>query len=304
MEALKDRGIFEAECNEATEQARALTSALKSARNENETLKDANADLRKRLSEATESLLTSSVPEASRLARTEKELEEARDKVQYLEKRLALAQRDHEYAKNAYQEASQGTMQLRADNRALEARVEALARQADDNVVRVRQLQARRETEELAQLLSEQRAAVRDRELELGRLREEVRSLRNGRRETLQSSVPRSPRLSAALERSVLSPRTSSAAYPHHHNHHHNQYRQSTPSVRGTAASSSRAASPASVVGGGGGGGGGGGAGPGPGPGPGSGGPQQPQQPPMGVFESPGGNGATAFFGRHAHLRD
>ncbi|RYP23521.1 hypothetical protein DL765_001035 [Monosporascus sp. GIB2] len=271
MEALKDRGIFEADCAEATEKANNLTSVLESVRKENATLKETNTELRKKLSEATESLLNSSIPEASRLARLEKDLEEARARVQHLEKRVTLAQGDLEYTKNAYQQASHSATQLRAENRELEARVEALARRADDNVARINELQSRQEVAELSRLLAEQRGIVRDREARLGQLHEELRLARAGRRDTRQSSVPRSPRMTAALgggssSASVLSPRN--------HNHH-----PTTPSSVARAATSSRAASPASATG---------------------------TQPPLGVFESGGGGVVPGmpFFNRHAHLRD
>ncbi|RYP16184.1 hypothetical protein DL767_010213 [Monosporascus sp. MG133] len=271
MEALKDRGIFEADCAEATEKANTLASALESTRKENATLKETNTELRKKLSEATQSLLNSSIPETSKLAQLEKDLEEARARVQHLEKRVTLAQGDLEYTKNAYQQASHTATQLRAENRELEARAEALARRADDNVVRVNELQSRQEVAELARLLAEQRGIARDREARLGQLHEELRLARSGRRATRQSSVPRSPRMTAALgggssSTSVLSPRN--------HNHH-----PTTPSSVARAATTSRAASPASATG---------------------------AQPPFGVFESGGGGVVPGmpFFNRHAHLRD
>ncbi|RYP08018.1 hypothetical protein DL764_002164 [Monosporascus ibericus] len=271
MEALKDRGVFEADCAEATEKANTLTSALESARKENATLKETNTELRKKLSEATQSLLNSSIPEASKLAQLGKDLEEARARVQYLEKRVTLAQGDLEYTKNAYQQASHSATQLRAENRELEARAEALARRADDNVARVNELQSRQEVAELARLLAEQRGIARDHEARLGQLHEELRLARAGRRETRHSSVPRSPRMTAALGGSSSS---ASVLSPRNHNHH-----PTTPSSVARAATTSRAASPASATG---------------------------AQPPLGVFESSGGGVVPGmpFFNRHAHLRD
>ena len=114
MEALKDRGIFEAECTEAKEQASTLTTSLESARKENETLKDTNTELRKKLSEATESLLHSSVPELSKMAQLSQDLEESR-----------------------------AAAQLRVENGELEAQLEVLGRRASDNVARVHELQNR-----------------------------------------------------------------------------------------------------------------------------------------------------------------
>ena len=263
MDALKDRGTYESECKAAQEKAEAVTTALESARKENETLKDTNAELKKKLSEANESLLNSSVPVLKNMAQLEKDLEAAVSEVQKLEKSLKLAQGDLDYVRNAYQQATQSAGQLQAKNSTLAAEVKELERKANDNVVKVNQTQDRQEVAELSRLLAEQRAVVRDREAELNRLREEVRSLRASRRETRGSSVPRSPRLGS----SILSPR--------------NNHQSTTPSSIARGATSSRAASPA------------------------AGAQQPPHQPAMGVFDGGGGGGGvTAFFGRHAHLRD
>ena len=234
MEALKDRGTFEAECNTAKGKAETLTTSLDTARKENETLKETNAELKQKLSEATESLLNSSIPELKNMAQVEKDLETARSEVQKLEKSLRLTQNDLEYARDVYQNATQHTGQLREENKQLEIEVEKLTRQASEVRVRVNQEQNRREVAELVRLLEEQRTMARDRESELIRLRDEVRSFRASRRDTRGSSVPRSPRLGS----SILSPRNSS------------NHQSATPSsiARG-ATSSSRAASPAAGAG-------------------------------------------------------
>lgn len=279
MEALKDRGTFEHECNEAKEEAAALQSALASSKKENTKLEERNAELQKKLTEATDALLHSSVPGVAKMTHLEQDLAESRAAAQQLQKRLTVAQGDLEYAKTAYQQASQAAAQLRTENRELETRAARLADDRDSHNpdpqaarTRTLQLQQRREVAELVRMLDEQRAIVRDRENEIQRLRDEVRGLRATRRDTRQSSVPRSPRLSAALGSSVLSPRSHS----HSHSHHH---QTATPSARG-AGGSSRAASPMSGAGTAG-----------------AGTPQQQGPPPMGIFETP-------LLGRHAHLRD
>ncbi|KAI0844568.1 hypothetical protein F5Y00DRAFT_248311 [Daldinia vernicosa] len=197
MNSLKDRGTYEDEYYKAKEEALAASASLDSKRRELDDLKEKFAEQEKRLSATHESLLKSANPEVAKMARLEKELEESKIKVQILEKKAALANNELEYAKNAYQDASQRAAELQTENRALEQRVEELHRKADDNMVQINQIYAESESKELLRLLNEQKSIVRDRDLELIRLRDELRMLKENRRGTRQSSVPRSPRLSA-----------------------------------------------------------------------------------------------------------
>ncbi|KAI1798892.1 hypothetical protein F4811DRAFT_151492 [Daldinia bambusicola] len=209
MEALKDRGTYEDQYYKAKEEALAASASLESRRREHDELKEKFAEQQKRLSEAHESLLESANPEVVKIARLEKELEESNSKAQTFEKKAALANNELEYAKNAYQDASQRAAELQTENRALERRVEELSRKADENTVRVNQIHAESESRELLRMLNEQKVIVRDRDMELNRLRDELRLLRENRRGTRQSSVPRSPRLSAF---GVNSPRNGGRA--------------------------------------------------------------------------------------------
>ncbi|KAI5918900.1 hypothetical protein F4810DRAFT_548054 [Camillea tinctor] len=210
MEALKDRGVFDADCQKAKEETKNLTKRLESSQAENVALKQKNAELEKKLSEATEALLNSSNPDLVKLASQEKELEKAKAKAQQLEKQVAIVQNDMEFTKNQYQTASQRAMELSAENRGLEQQIAKLRQRADANIVEVNRIQSRREVKELTRMLQEQRTIVREREAELNHVRDELR-IRSSRRETRQSSVPRSPRLSAL---SVMSPRNGSVRIP------------------------------------------------------------------------------------------
>ncbi|KAI1661191.1 hypothetical protein F4813DRAFT_346725 [Daldinia decipiens] len=197
MTSLKDRGTYEDQYYKAKEEALVASANLESKRREYDGLKEKFAEQQTRLSAAHESLLESANPEVAKMVRLEKELEESKIKVQSLEKKAALANNELEYAKSAYQDASQRAAELQAENRALEQRVEELNRKADDNRVKINQIHVESESKELLRLLNEQKSIVRDRDLELTRLRDELRMLKESRRGTRQSSVPRSPRLSA-----------------------------------------------------------------------------------------------------------
>ncbi|KAI0403646.1 hypothetical protein F4802DRAFT_280882 [Xylaria palmicola] len=204
MDALEERGIFEADCKTAQEQASVLTGSLESCRTEIATLKATRTELQKKLAEANDSLLDSSNPDVAKAAELEKNLNQANAEVQGLKKKLVVMQSDLEYSKNMYSQASQRAAELSSENRSYEKRIEELQRRADENVVEVNKVQSRNEVRILAQQVKEQKTLVRERVAELNRAKEELKALKSGRRETRQSSVPRSPRLSSL---GVMSPR-------------------------------------------------------------------------------------------------
>ncbi|TRX96201.1 hypothetical protein FHL15_002925 [Xylaria flabelliformis] len=204
MDALKERGIFEADCKIAQEQASVLSGSLESCRTEITTLKAARTELEKKLAEANNALLNSSNPDLVKVAELEKGLNEANAETQQLKKRLVVMQSDLDYSKNLYNQASQRATDLSSENRGFENKIQELQRKADDNIIAVNKVQSRNEVRVLAQQVTEQKNLVRERTTELNKIREELKSLRSGRRETRQSSVPRSPRLSSL---GVMSPR-------------------------------------------------------------------------------------------------
>lgn len=197
MEALKERGIFEADCKTAQEQALVLSDSLESCRTEITTLKAKRVELEKKLAEANNALLNSSNPDLVKAAVLEKNLNEVNADVQQLQKRIVVMQSDLEYSKNMYNKASQRAIDLSSENRGYENKIQELQRKADDNIVEVNKVQSRNEVRILAQQVKEQKNLVRERTAELNRIKEELKSLKSGRRETRQSSVPRSPRLSS-----------------------------------------------------------------------------------------------------------
>ncbi|KAI1422180.1 hypothetical protein F5Y12DRAFT_642197 [Xylaria sp. FL1777] len=203
MEALEERGIFEADCKTAEEQAAVLSRSLDSCRTEIATLKTTRAELEKKLAEANDALLHSSNPDLVKMAEMEKNLNKANAQVEDLQKRLIIMQSDTDYNKNLYNQASQRAAELASENRGYEKKIEELRRKANDNIVEVNKTQSRNEARTFAQQITEQKNLVREREAELNRVKEELKSLKSGRRETRQSSVPRSPRLSLG----VMSPR-------------------------------------------------------------------------------------------------
>ncbi|GAP84150.2 putative hda1 complex protein [Rosellinia necatrix] len=205
MEALKERGIFEADCKTAQEQASVLSGSLDSCRAEIGMLKATRTELGKKLAEANEALLHSSNPNLIKMAELENNLNIANTEVQRLETKLILVQSEADYNKNLYNKASQRATELSAENRGYEKKIGELQRKADNNIIEVNKIQSRNEVRILAQQVKEQKNLVRERATELTRVKDELKSLKSGRRETRQSSVPRSPRLNSLG--GVMSPR-------------------------------------------------------------------------------------------------
>lgn len=145
--------------------------------------------------EATIKRLTASGDgEESPLATSEKLLKEAQENARKLEKRLENATQDGEYAKNAYQEASNAATILRTENKDLKEQNEKLAKRSSENVTRIHEIQNASTTKAHLKQIEELKTQLREREAELDRARDELRQART-RRETRQASVPRSPRM-------------------------------------------------------------------------------------------------------------
>lgn len=201
MEALRDRGTFEAECAAAVRTAESAKGQLESSKAATARLKEENLALEQKLAEAHASLAGSEKPDLVRLARLEEEAAAAQKKAAGLEKKVASHQTDLDYAREAYQTASNAAVDLTADNKELRERIKELELRASENLVLVHRTNRTAEVDQFYNLWLEQQAIAKDRERELERTKEEVRQLRNGRRETRQQSVPRSPRMG------VMSPR-------------------------------------------------------------------------------------------------
>ncbi|KAL2197601.1 hypothetical protein P885DRAFT_35171 [Corynascus similis CBS 632.67] len=203
MDALRDRSAFEKQCQKAAEQANVATERLETQNAEIEALKEKNKLLETKLAEATDTLATSAVPEIARLAQAEKDRAEALATVEKLEKKIRVMQSEVDYSRKAYQDASNAHTELNQEHQELKRTVEEYKRRASENLRNIHQMHAQSEMAEIARQMDELHAMLENRERELERAKDELKSLRNGRRETRQSSVPRSPRTS------MMSPRPS-----------------------------------------------------------------------------------------------
>ncbi|UNI18907.1 hypothetical protein JDV02_005142 [Purpureocillium takamizusanense] len=196
--ALGDRTLFEKEKLKAEAALQAATTA---AQKEGDKARTQIEEL-----EATITRLTAEASgEDSPLAVSERQLADAQVRIHTLEKRFENAQNDAAYARNLYQDASTAAAELRNENSRLMEQNKALDEERTATLERVHQMQTELETKEFLGHICSLKQRLRDRERELDTLRDDVRQLKNGRRETRQSSVPRSPRMG------MMSPRTGRA---------------------------------------------------------------------------------------------
>ncbi|KAK3680634.1 hypothetical protein B0T22DRAFT_382286 [Podospora appendiculata] len=200
-EALGDRSAFEQESKKAVDEATAAKKRLEATKAELDTVKEQQKTLEAKLTAATIALANSGIPELTKYAETEQELKAAQDKIRSLEKKNASLLNETEYSRTAYQDASNANSELRAENQELSKKVAELQKLANANLLMIHRVNAEKERDATYRQVEDLTTIIADRERELERAREELRHLKNGRRETRQGSVPRSPRTG------VMSPR-------------------------------------------------------------------------------------------------
>lgn len=201
LDAIKDRKAFELERDKAVEAARHAADRLEQSKHEIETLRATKAELESKLAGVAHSGSNAGTDGAVEPDGGAKEYLEASAKIKALENKISRLNQDMDFIRGEYQNASSKASALGVENAELSERIKELEGIASEARIRTRQINAEKTVQELQRQLSHQQRLTQEREKEIERLRDEIRALRNGRRETRQSSVPRSPRMS------VMSPR-------------------------------------------------------------------------------------------------
>jgi chromosome segregation ATPase len=220
--ALTDRSIFQAERDLALKGSDAVTGRLEAVQAELAKAKDHATQLEARLAEKAEAPTDSVNSDAPILSAQSTQLEESRKDVAALKKKNESLEKQLEYIRSVYQNAAKSASELGLENSALQEKVEQLEKRASENLLRIHQINEESKTREMQRRIQELKAIVQERDRDLAVARDEARNFKNGRRETRQASVPRSPRLG------VMSPR---------------------PGRGGTGGSASRGTSPAPLPG-------------------------------------------------------
>ncbi|ROT43109.1 hypothetical protein SODALDRAFT_347918 [Sodiomyces alkalinus F11] len=195
LSALSDRASFERERNQALEKEKAAVARL-------ETSEAKILELEAKLAKASEALTASGDTRLADLVAKEKELEAATAKILDLEKKVKNRETDLEYMREVLQNERQAANTMLKENREFREDNAKLQQQVAQNLAKIHQINAKGGLEELQRLVTDAQAIALDRENELERVREELRTAKYGRRETRGASVPRSPRMG------VMSPRT------------------------------------------------------------------------------------------------
>ncbi|CAK7263483.1 hypothetical protein SEPCBS119000_000513 [Sporothrix epigloea] len=203
LAAVKERGVFERERDAAVQEVTLTKEKLESRTTALAELRAAKKEADASLAAANALAAGSSQPDVAELGAARVALQEAHEKVAALERKASNNSEELEFARRAYQDASNAAAEMSAENRDLSARVKELDRLAADNLRKIRETQNRNELEAYRQQWTEAMTMLGERERELEIARDELRTLKNGRRETRQCSVPRSPRLGVMGSRTL-----------------------------------------------------------------------------------------------------
>ncbi|KAL0943813.1 endosomal cargo receptor [Colletotrichum truncatum] len=203
MAALRERSQFEAERDESKQNEEKAWDSSRSWEAKAQALEE---ELKKKTALLEEALVNAGTVASDVYKQKTEELEKSQAKIADLEKKLKSRDSELSYARDVYQTADQANIELTRKNRQLNEQVDEFRKQAAGSLAEVQNTNAGEQVREMQRQIAETQAISRDREKELSRVEKELRTLKNGRRETRQQSVPRSPRLG------MMSPRTARAA--------------------------------------------------------------------------------------------
>jgi chromosome segregation ATPase len=150
-------------------------------------------DLEAELTTARTALASSAVPEQREFEALREKAAEAQAEREKLEKRAVSAAKDFEFTREQYQRASNQAAELASEVAGLQAEKVVLERRASENIVRIREMQARSEVAQLKDRIDELEAEAGLLKADLGRKNEELKA--RGVRGLRGASVPRSPKV-------------------------------------------------------------------------------------------------------------
>lgn len=199
MEALRERSKYEAERDGAKQKEETAWEKCRLLESKVQALDE---ELKKKSATLDEALVDAGTVATDVFKQKTEDLERSMAKIAELEKKLESREGELGYARDAYQTANQANSELSRENGDLKKQVAEFHKQAAGSLAQIQGINASEQVKEMQRQIAETQAICRDREKELARVEKELRTLKNGRRETRQQSVPRSPRLG------IMSPRT------------------------------------------------------------------------------------------------
>ncbi|KAF4972296.1 hypothetical protein FZEAL_9623 [Fusarium zealandicum] len=194
--ALQDRKMFEQEKQKAVVAAGAAAETAQKERERQQ----------KRIEEL--ELTITRLKENPGAAQRENLLNAAREQVQKLENKLERLTRDADFYKSRYQSLDAQSSGLANENKELKQQHGDLRARAAENLFNIHKHNNDSERQGLEQNNASLRAQLMETQRSLSLVNEEVQVLRNGRPQTRQASMPRSPRIPT-----MMSPRTGRAPF-------------------------------------------------------------------------------------------
>ncbi|KFX92762.1 hypothetical protein O988_07140 [Pseudogymnoascus sp. VKM F-3808] len=187
------RRIAEAAASAAESRASTLHTKLEARSTQNIALLAKVGDLEADLTRARASLASSAVPEQREFEELRAKAAEAQAEREKLEKRAVSAAKDFEFTREQYQRASNQAASLADEVAGLQAEKVVLERRASENIVKVREIQAKSEVRQLKDRIDELEAEAEMLKADVARKNEEIKA--RGARGLRGASVPRSPKV-------------------------------------------------------------------------------------------------------------
>lgn len=125
----------------------------------------------------------------------EVELQETKSKLEAAEKKVKASNSQLDYIRGVYQTASNSATELARENKELQTRIADLEHLASERLRAIHDSNKDSIIRDQSRQLRDAQTIIAHREDDLERAQRELRTIKNGRRETRQTSVPRSPRV-------------------------------------------------------------------------------------------------------------
>lgn len=199
QEALNERGEYENEIKLSLARETQMRKQRDAKDAELQRLQEQKTLVDSSLATAQLALSTSVLPQVAELNSMKGEVDRVHSENEKLNKRLANMQKDLDYMRAQYQNASNAAAESASEAQGVQNLVEELREKADGNRVRVHEIQHGNEIAAHLQTIKELKAEKEDLEREVEKKDAELKAMLNGRRPTRGTSVPRSPRMGGTM---------------------------------------------------------------------------------------------------------
>jgi chromosome segregation ATPase len=184
VESLREGTTYEEKLRAAEEESEKIQKQLDQSRAEASALKE-------KLKVQSLSTLKDAEPRTD----VEVELQETKVKLEAAEKKVQASNRELDYIRGVYQTASNSATELARENKELNTRIAELEHLASVSLRTIHDSNKDSIIRDQSRQLRDAQTIISHREDDLDRAQKELRTIKNGRRETRQTSVPRSPRV-------------------------------------------------------------------------------------------------------------